>query len=488
MLSFLGSLCLYAFSLAPSVQGFDSAELSVGAYALGFVHPPGYPLYMLLGRLFSLLPVGEVGLRLNLMSALFASLAAALLFVLAYQGTGSAWAASLATVLLATAPAYWSQAIRAEVYALHILLVCGALLAWRQAQRSGSARSRLLVFLLLGLGMGNHTTSALLWLAVLACTRWREPRSRWLSLWGSLLGLALAASLYLYFPLRASANPPIDYIQPYFGVDLSSLQGLWWLVSGQAFRCLLIPAPGSLPLLSEAPSLADFLWQGTLGFGLLLAAWGWRALRASQPDWNRLLSAYFLANLLAFLAYRAVDKQVIFLPILAATSIWAASGFRALAAWLADNRPQARPKSIEAALGAALLLAAAAGAALDWPSVSLRGERRTYQFARQTLAQVGPATTIVNHWATASVFDYLRLVEGQRPDVESFNLDFYFLAIQRDCQPVETSQLLENGWIERLEDLSSQGRLCFIEPLHELPAGYRWRQNGACWDLAAQGP
>jgi len=479
---------LYGFSLAPDIQGFDSAELTVGAYTLGFVHPPGYPLYMLLGRLFAEVPLGDVGFRLNLMSALFASLAACLLFKIMFQQTRRPWAAGLATALLATAPVYWSQAIRAEVYALHIFLVSAALLAWRRANRTGDARNYLLVFLLMGLGLGNHTTTLLLWFAVLVNALYQGRRAYKLFLVYTLLGLALAAATYLYFPWRSPASPQIDYIRPYFGVDPGSIQGLWWMISGQAFHCLLSRPAGAVPLLAEIPRLVDFLWRGLLGFGLLLAAWGWQTLQASQRSWNRLLSIYFMTNLLTFLAYHAIDKEAIFLPILVVTSIWAASGFSALSSWVSAKRPDTSPQVIEAAIGATLILIVAAGVLLDWSNVSLRGDRQASEFAGRVLAQVSPSATIVNHWATASIFDYLRLVEDQRPDVESFNVDFYFLGIQQDCRPVDSGQLVQTGWIGRLETLSRQGRLCFIEPLHDLPEGYRWRQNGVCWDLVTEGP
>jgi hypothetical protein len=195
-----------------------------------------------------------------------------------------------------------------------------------------------------------------------------------------------------------------------------------------------------------------------------------------------------LANLGAFLAYQAIDKEVMFIPMLVILSAWSASGFEALVSWVAHLRQNASPGIIRAVCASLLLLILGLGVTLDWSSVSLKDEHRTYDFARQVLSQVGPATTIVNHWATASVFDYLRVVEGKRPDVASFNVDFYFLGIQTDCQPISEAYLQQIGWLDRLEDLSRQDRLCFIEPLHDLPPGYDWQQAGACWRLVAEGP
>ena len=70
---------VYLRTLAPTVYGFDSAELATGVYSGGIVHPPGFPLYMLIGRMFILLPIGDVAYRLNLMSSFFASCTVGLL-------------------------------------------------------------------------------------------------------------------------------------------------------------------------------------------------------------------------------------------------------------------------------------------------------------------------------------------------------------------------------------------------------------------------
>jgi len=480
----LVSLGFYLYCLSPTVQGFDSAELTMGAYDLGFVHPPGYPLYLLIGHIFSKLPLGNVGLRLNLMSAIFASLGIGLLFILQYEQTRSAWGASLGAAILASAPAFWSQAIRAEVYTLHNFLMIAALLSWYFAWRRSSSWGYCLCFAILGLAAGNHTSTILLWIPALARALWLEKKDLGWILGGNLAGLALATGLYLYFPWRANANLHIDYIRPYFAIDPGSPSGLGWLVSGEAFRCLWLP--GSI--FGQVGRLGVFIWEGTLGFGLFLAAWGWKVLQATQRPWNRLLSLYLLANLGAFLAYQAIDKEVMFLPMLVILSIWSASGFNAFTSQIAHLRQNASPEAIQSICGVALLFILGLGLILDWSNVSLKDERRTYDFARQVLNQVGPSTTIVNHWATASVFDYLRLIDGMRPDVASFNVDFYFLGIQSACQPISEAYLEQIGWLDRLEELSSQDRLCFIEPLHDLPKGYDWQQTGACWSLAVERP
>lgn len=72
---FIASLILYACTLAPTVTLVDSGEVIVAARNLGVAHPPGFPLYVLLAHLATLVPIGNVAVRVNFASALFAALA-----------------------------------------------------------------------------------------------------------------------------------------------------------------------------------------------------------------------------------------------------------------------------------------------------------------------------------------------------------------------------------------------------------------------------
>src|SRR5438876_318027 len=75
---FLAALVVYIWTLAPTVTLVDSGELIVVAHGLGVAHPPGVPLWVMLAHLASLMPVGNVAVRVNFSSALFAALASGL--------------------------------------------------------------------------------------------------------------------------------------------------------------------------------------------------------------------------------------------------------------------------------------------------------------------------------------------------------------------------------------------------------------------------
>lgn len=78
----MGSLALHMRTAASTITwrlgASDGAELSAAAYVLGVAHPPGYPLYLLVGHLFCCLPVGEVAFRVALLSAVSAAVGVAL--------------------------------------------------------------------------------------------------------------------------------------------------------------------------------------------------------------------------------------------------------------------------------------------------------------------------------------------------------------------------------------------------------------------------
>ena len=75
-------LAIYIRTLAPSLLLGDSAEFQTLAVTLGMTHPTGYPVYLLLGKLFTLLPVGTIPARVNLLSAVCGALALGLLYLL----------------------------------------------------------------------------------------------------------------------------------------------------------------------------------------------------------------------------------------------------------------------------------------------------------------------------------------------------------------------------------------------------------------------
>src|SRR6476620_219364 len=162
---FLVALVVYSWTLAPTVTLTDSGELIVAAYGLGVAHPPGTPLWVMLAPLASLVPVGNIAVRINFSSAVFAALVCGMLTLVVAEllvtascfvpprrrdrpsRQGSKIESSKAGALLIFAPAVgagllmafsrtlWSYATITEVYTLNallILLVFFLVVRWRR--------------------------------------------------------------------------------------------------------------------------------------------------------------------------------------------------------------------------------------------------------------------------------------------------------------------------------------------------------------------
>ncbi|MCK6552561.1 DUF2723 domain-containing protein, partial [Myxococcota bacterium] len=256
--SFLVVLGVYVRTLHPSIPGGDGGELVLAAHHLGVAHPPGYPLFTLLGKLFTLLPIGTIAWRVNLMSAVMMASAVALLAATILRATRSAAAAVLGAGLFAFSGRTWVMATGAEVFALNALFVAALLalaldvaLTDDDARRERTARAGALV---LGLGLTNHHTLVFVGLPLVAWVLVKVPALRApkrLAVLAALFTLGLTP--YVYLPL-ASLAPNVAT----WG-DQSTLDGF--------LRHFLRQEYGTFRLGGEAFDATSSFGAATIAFG-----------------------------------------------------------------------------------------------------------------------------------------------------------------------------------------------------------------------------
>ena len=210
------SFLTYLFTTSPTVYAGDSGEFIASAFCLGNAHNSGYPLYALIGKIFALIPVGNVALRLNVMSAFFASLTVWLTYRIIIKSTGSKVAAFSASLLLAFSVNLWSQACCAEVYTFHaffVALIITLLCWWHET----ISRDRLLVFaFIVGLSFGNHLQIIMLAPAVFTFIILSDRRTV-LNVRDILLltfFFVVGLSVYIYLPIRTHAGAAIHWGDP----------------------------------------------------------------------------------------------------------------------------------------------------------------------------------------------------------------------------------------------------------------------------------
>ena len=286
---FIVSIAVYIKTLAPSVWFIDSGELSAVASTLGIAHPTGYPLFTLIGHLFSMLPVSESQVyNLNLMSAFFCSLAVFMFvflmrFILEHQQytlqpeKGKKTPVKkftekivrhssiieygviiFSTLLLAFSRTFWDSANAVEVYPIHVFfLVTLALLFLKAIYKSpaGSGGNSsfisdnkyyLIFAFVLGLSFSNHMTTLLL--APACLTLFIVENRRNLKRMYKLLGAMSVCFItgltpYLYLPIRASMNPIFIWGNPI------NWERFYWHVTGKQFSIWIFSAQGSVLLL-----------------------------------------------------------------------------------------------------------------------------------------------------------------------------------------------------------------------------------------------
>ena len=232
---------LYFLTAARDIVVGDSPELIMAAVTLGVAHAPGYPLFTMLGHLFSLLPVGSIPFRVNLLSVICDALTIGVVYFSTFRLTRSQLAAAFAALLLAVDPIFWEWSLAAEVFPLNNLLAAVLILllvTWHQHPE----RSAFLIaaFFVAGLALTNHQTIVLLGPAF-CFILWR--RRLFLLARPSLLAIGVAAFVvgllpYLYVPWAAAHHPVHNW------GDVSSFHDLLRLIARRSYGSKLVTTPG----------------------------------------------------------------------------------------------------------------------------------------------------------------------------------------------------------------------------------------------------
>ncbi|MBN1219444.1 MAG: DUF2723 domain-containing protein [Anaerolineae bacterium] len=330
-LLFVAGLLFYLATLAPSVVTLfdDSLEFQLVTYQLGIAHPTGYPLYTILGKLFTFLPVGNVAYRVNLMSAVFgAATLAGVYLLIVHTGASSqlsrpGWTTQLGGIfgalLLATGSVFWLQATVAEVYTLNAFLVALLLLlVVRPLTPPGDHRRFYGVAFLFGLSLTHHRTTLLLLptLALYFYLTRKQHGLTWKTLASGLVLGLIPLLLYLYLPWRGHMGS-LD------GAYQNTWAGFWRQVGAGGYGTFVVDNPFG------HQRDAAFYWNlmqsqfYTLvpGFvGIFYLFWvGQRRILA-------LIGVTFLTYFTFNLFYRVTDIEVFFIPVFLVWAVWSGIG------------------------------------------------------------------------------------------------------------------------------------------------------------------
>jgi hypothetical protein len=406
-----GLTVVYALTLRPSIGWYDTPEFVDVAYTLGIPHPPGSPTYVLLGKLATLIPLGGIAVRMNLLSALCAVLALVLLVRcvadlhvrLGGRLTTGRVGGVLGATGLAVAPTFWGYATQSEVYApfsLTVALLLFLALRWDETRDERYLLAGAFAF---GLSGGVHGTTLFFAPALAFFVLTGLPRPR---MAGTLLRIALfgvlGASVYLYLPLRAGTEPPINWGHP------DSWSRFWIHVSDRkdaAYHFPIASKPWWPYIRQFAVNLNAELtpagWlAGLAGIGVLLR-------RSFRVGIFTLL--FCLGNILFFIQIWTIPDG--FMPTFFLVTFWAGI---ALAGLLEAKRLGAR---VAAGASCVVILLFVGTQAHDG---SQRARARATDAARFAVTEnllPLPDDSLAIVLANWFPLRYLQDVEGMRPDV-----------------------------------------------------------------------
>src|SRR5690242_6039954 len=227
----LATLALYLVTLAPSTAMWDTSEYIAAAYTLGLPHPPGNPLFVLIGRVFSIIPIfgPNVATRINVLAALCSAVSAGMWFLITErvlvgwfpQRWQRITGGTIAALIGATAFTVWNQSVVNEkVYTVSLVGI--AIISWLMIRWSddpdGRKADRILVLVayLLGLGYANHMGGMLAAPAAALAVVVRRPRTllRWKVLLACAGALIFGITPFAMQPIRAAWNPPLNEGEP----------------------------------------------------------------------------------------------------------------------------------------------------------------------------------------------------------------------------------------------------------------------------------
>jgi hypothetical protein len=420
------ALAVYVCTLYPDLAGGDSGELITSVFRHGVSHPPGYPLYALLGSAFAHLPWGSVAWRYNLLSAVCDAAAASLVCAASSRWTRAPWAGVLAGALFAFSPVVWRMAVCAEVFALNNLMIALVLLLAVRYDEDPDPRTARATALAIGLGLSNHHTLVLAAAPLLAWMFWRGrpdlTRPRRLLELAAAFGLGLLP--YVYLPLAAHGSSPVSWGRA------DTWSGFWTHVTRAEYGTFQLASDSAAAATSGWTTVASFgqsLWEALGPAGTLLAAAGLVTCLAS-PRLRPLGVALWVAPLLSMGVLAALGNlpadRGIYRDIVSRfwqePLLFVCVGCGVGAAAVARRLPARSPWPLAvAALAAAVALPLARGSAMDRHRSTLVRE-----YGEEIVRAAPPGALLLLHGDLISNSVWYALhVEGKRPDVRVVNQD-----------------------------------------------------------------
>jgi hypothetical protein len=441
----VGVLALGAslWRLMPGIGFWDTAEFQMVGPVMGTAHPTGYPTYVLVGWLASVLlqPLGEAALRMNVLSAILVAVGAAFSVDLVRRLSGSIALGVAGGIGIALTPIVWAVGTHADPHSLHFALlaiILWLLVRWEESRRGSAIDAevrpatnprtgdRLLIAaaIVTGLAVGNHSLTLLLGPGILLFVLAVEPgivrRRRFIA--ACIAAFAIPTVLVRFeMILRAGwLKAPFVYADP------STWSGFWYVTLGAQFHGWLTD-----PFANAGGRIVALVDMAVTQLGPLapLALLAFIVTGFRQPRWALLSGTTLVLTCFFNSVYPdgAIDRYYIG-PVLIAWT-WLAILAGSVIDWLVGRGDGDRPRGIAAPSRAALRSIGLGGLALVLlvPTVlsfsgranlvDRTGDRAAQVWTDEILSTLAPNAVVLSWWSFSTPLWYATIVDGRRPDV-----------------------------------------------------------------------
>ncbi len=455
------AFAVFFYTLCPTVYAGDSGELVLACEVLGTPHPPGYPLFVLAGRLFCALGFAESAYLTNAMSATFGALTTGLLFLLLRRVTGVMLVSLSAALSFSLSATFWGQAVVTEVYTSVCLGFLTLLLAVEAIDRKGTGRLLYLLAYLTGLACVLHQ-SMILFLPVVIYVFYHFNKRMRMGV--ALLLYLLGLTPYLVLLVNAHVDPAINWGDPEgpsallqlllrrtygplqqnpvsLGLFMVNIQAFFSLLMKEFPILLLIFSPFGIFYLAKKREL--FCKATCIAFFSLL--FGLIGLINPYPDSVHLYQMSFL-----------------YLPLYVLFAVWIGAGLAHVIEWIAKHASRERPliakedadwpkrrflpKSAVHVVLCLALLSAPAWMLISNASINNRSDFFDARVYGENILRTLPkgAVLFVDGDNESFVTAYLQLALGVRPDVTIHHRKGYIFSAPQYLKTSSRDDLQKN--------------------------------------------
>ncbi len=470
---------VYLLTISSFVGVADTFEFQVVTPQLGIVHPTGYPLYLLLGKLFTLLPLGTLAWRLNFASVVYALAAMGVFYLFLLRLLKRPLPALLATVVTGLTATFWSQAIIAEVYALHALIVVGALFLMGEIgdwgledvySRVSKSKLTILLAVLIGLGMSNHVTSVFLIPSAILTVLFTYHATRNTEEALPLFKISYLLKLFVAFllPLLLYAYLPLRW-QAVNGEAMGMARFVDWVVAGRFQGALQLRA------WLDDPTRYAIIWR------LFLDNWGWFNLGLALLGFVILLIKNWRVALILFslwlgytfytLNYYVPDLAVFVIPAQIIVGVCWAVGVWGIGDWNLELGSWRLP-DVSSLIATFVIIPTLLLAVANWSRNDQSNNDGLEKWGRMVLnLPLAENGAILADGEKIAPLNYLQMAEGLRSDLD--------ISVWPD----------EAAYREQVDGRIANGQTVYLaRQLPNLQSSYYLRSLGPLTEVSAQSP